>query len=138
LGESEAALQKRNARFCVYRLPFHKIDWAITGQNASGLIKVFVGRRGRILEVTILGTNAGDIISEWRWRRGMALRCAMSPRRSILIRPITWATAKQQTSGTLASSSRRGCWYWGNYGGIVAMRKGYALLLYGNNSRICE
>lgn len=76
LGESEAALRNRNARFSVYRLPFDKIDRAITEQNTTGLIKVFADRRGRILGVTILGANAGDMIGEWAlaMHNGIALR----------------------------------------------------------------
>jgi pyruvate/2-oxoglutarate dehydrogenase complex dihydrolipoamide dehydrogenase (E3) component len=76
LGESEAELRKRNARFFVYRLPFDKIDRAITEQNTSGLIQVFADRHGRILGVTILGRNAGDMISEWAlaMHNGIALR----------------------------------------------------------------
>jgi pyruvate/2-oxoglutarate dehydrogenase complex dihydrolipoamide dehydrogenase (E3) component len=76
LGESEAALHERNARFSVYRLPFDKIDRATTEQNTDGLIKVFADRHGRILGVTILGTNAGEMISEWAlaMRNGIPLR----------------------------------------------------------------
>ncbi|MGI8961717.1 MAG: dihydrolipoyl dehydrogenase family protein [Bryobacteraceae bacterium] len=76
LGESEAALRERNARFSVYRLSFDKIDRATTEQNTSGLIKVFADRRGKILGVAILGTNAGEMISEWAlaMRNGIPLR----------------------------------------------------------------
>jgi pyruvate/2-oxoglutarate dehydrogenase complex dihydrolipoamide dehydrogenase (E3) component len=76
LGESEAALRNRNARFSVYRLPFDKIDRATADGNVNGLIKVFADRRGRILGVTILGANAGEMIGEWAlaMRNGITLR----------------------------------------------------------------
>jgi pyruvate/2-oxoglutarate dehydrogenase complex dihydrolipoamide dehydrogenase (E3) component len=76
LGESEIALRERNAQFSVYRLPFEKIDRAITDGDASGLIKVLTNARGRILGVSILGRNAGEMISEWAlaMRNGLSLR----------------------------------------------------------------
>jgi pyruvate/2-oxoglutarate dehydrogenase complex dihydrolipoamide dehydrogenase (E3) component len=76
LGESEIALRERNAQFSVYRLPFEKIDRAITDGDASGLIKVLTNTRGRILGVSILGKNAGEMISEWAlaMRNGLSLR----------------------------------------------------------------
>jgi pyruvate/2-oxoglutarate dehydrogenase complex dihydrolipoamide dehydrogenase (E3) component len=75
LGESEVTLRKRNAHFAAYRFPFEKIDRAITESDTSGLIKVLASPRGRILGVTILGPNAGEMISEWAlaMRNGVSL-----------------------------------------------------------------
>lgn len=76
LGESEAGLLDRKAKFTVLRFPFAKLDRAITEAETTGEVKVFAGRSGRILGASILGAHAGEMISEYAlaMRNGLRLQ----------------------------------------------------------------
>jgi len=65
VGASEEDLQKRGQSYSVYPFPFTKLDRAITESETAGLIRVLAGRSGRILGVSVLGANAGEMIGEW-------------------------------------------------------------------------
>jgi pyruvate/2-oxoglutarate dehydrogenase complex dihydrolipoamide dehydrogenase (E3) component len=65
LGESEADLRRRRAKYSTYRFPFAKLDRAITEVEATGEVKVFAGKSGRILGASILGAHAGEMIAEY-------------------------------------------------------------------------
>ena len=65
VGESEAELRRRNAKYSEIRFPFEKLDRAITEGETKGEIKVFAGSAGKLLGVSILGANAGEMISEY-------------------------------------------------------------------------
>jgi pyruvate/2-oxoglutarate dehydrogenase complex dihydrolipoamide dehydrogenase (E3) component len=65
VGASEEGLRKRGLSYSVYPFPFAKLDRAITDSETAGLIKVLAGRGGRILGVSIVGANAGEMIGEW-------------------------------------------------------------------------
>jgi pyruvate/2-oxoglutarate dehydrogenase complex dihydrolipoamide dehydrogenase (E3) component len=59
-------LTSTGTRFRIYRFPFHKIDRAITEGAQAGAIKVLANPiSGRIYGATILGANAGEMISEF-------------------------------------------------------------------------
>ncbi len=75
LGQSEHQLSVRNKKYAVYRLPFTKLDRAITDGETIGEVKVFSDRRGKILGASILGENAGEMISEYAlaMRHGLGL-----------------------------------------------------------------
>lgn len=75
LGESEARLRDRNARYSVLRFPFAKLDRAITEAETVGEVKIFASRSGRILGASILGAHAGEMISEYAlaMRNGLGL-----------------------------------------------------------------
>lgn len=75
LGESEAELSKRGARYLIYRLPFEKLDRAITEAQTGGEIKVMATKSGQILGASIIGANAGEMISEYAlaMRNGISL-----------------------------------------------------------------
>ncbi len=49
----------------VLRWPFVENDRAQTERDTEGLVKVVLGRNGRILGASILGTGAGDLILPW-------------------------------------------------------------------------
>ena len=49
----------------VLRWPFSENDRAQTERDTEGLVKVVLGRNGRVLGATILGTGAGDLILPW-------------------------------------------------------------------------
>ena len=75
LGESEMELRGRKAAYAEYRFPFVKLDRAITDAATHGEVKVFADRAGKILGVSILGLNAGEMISEYAlaMRNGLRL-----------------------------------------------------------------
>jgi pyruvate/2-oxoglutarate dehydrogenase complex dihydrolipoamide dehydrogenase (E3) component len=66
VGADEDHLEKRGIRYETYRFPFSKIDRAITDGETTGMIKVLARKfDGRIYGASILGANAGDMISEY-------------------------------------------------------------------------
>ena len=66
VGASEESLQKGgHYQHDVYRFAFSHIDRATTEGQTTGMIKVLVGHRGKILGATILGANAGEMIAEY-------------------------------------------------------------------------
>jgi dihydrolipoamide dehydrogenase len=77
VGASEAELKEKGVSYEVYRFPFGKIDRAITEGETKGLIKVFAKRwTGKILGASILGSHAGEMISEYAlaMRNGVGLK----------------------------------------------------------------
>jgi len=65
VGLTEAAARATRETVRVLRWPFAENDRAHTERDTSGLIKVTVGRRGRILGASIVGAGAGDLILPW-------------------------------------------------------------------------
>ncbi len=61
VGPDEATLRSRGEAFEVLRWPFAENDRAMAERKTEGFIKLFVGRRGRILGGTIVGDGAGEI-----------------------------------------------------------------------------
>ena len=49
----------------VLRWPFSENDRAQTERDTEGLVKIVLGRNGRVLGASILGTGAGDLILPW-------------------------------------------------------------------------
>jgi pyruvate/2-oxoglutarate dehydrogenase complex dihydrolipoamide dehydrogenase (E3) component len=49
----------------VLRWPFSENDRAQTERDTEGLVKAVLGRNGRVLGASILGTGAGDLILPW-------------------------------------------------------------------------
>jgi pyruvate/2-oxoglutarate dehydrogenase complex dihydrolipoamide dehydrogenase (E3) component len=74
LGESEADLRRRGAKYFVYCFPFEKLDRAITETETTGEVKVFADRAGRILGASILGAHAGEMIAEYALAMRSGLR----------------------------------------------------------------
>ena len=65
VGLGEAAARDRHGAVKVLRRRFDEIDRARVERDTESLIKVVVGRRGRILGATIAGRNAGELILPW-------------------------------------------------------------------------
>jgi len=63
LGEDEA--RKRYRKIGVYRWPYHENDRAQAERATEGFIKVITDTRGRILGVSIVGEQAGELIQMW-------------------------------------------------------------------------
>ncbi len=77
VGATEQQLKEAGTRYAVYRFPYTKVDRAVTESEATGLIKVYAKAwNGKILGVDILGTSAGELISEYAlaMRNGITLR----------------------------------------------------------------
>lgn len=76
VGTTEAELKERGTRYQVYRFPFARLDRAITDSQTTGLVKVLARKwTGKILGVSILGANAGEMIGEYAvaMRNGVTL-----------------------------------------------------------------
>ena len=65
VGRNEDELRRAGVKHSVYRFPFTQLDRAITDSETTGMIKVLADRWGRILGVSILGANAGELIGEY-------------------------------------------------------------------------
>lgn len=63
LAEEQARKQHRGVK--VLRWPYAENDRAQTEGRTSGLIKVVVSRKGRILGASIVGYQAGEMINMW-------------------------------------------------------------------------
>ena len=77
VGAREDDLIRKGTRHDVYRFPFTKIDRAVMENETVGQIKVLAkSLTGKILGVSILGTNAGEMIGEYAlaMRNGVTLR----------------------------------------------------------------
>lgn len=65
LTEAEAEARYPGGKVRVIRWPFADNDRAIAESATEGLIKLVVGRRGKILGVGIVGAHAGELIQSW-------------------------------------------------------------------------
>ena len=64
-GLTEAAARARKIKIRILRWPYHDNDRAQTERTIHGHIKVITGKKGRILGATIVGAEAGELISFW-------------------------------------------------------------------------
>jgi len=64
-GISEAEARKRGLAIRILRWPYHDNDRAQTERATHGHIKVIVSKSGKILGATIVGANAGELITTW-------------------------------------------------------------------------
>ena len=78
VGLSEAQAQAQGLRHEIVRWPFADNDRARAGLVTDGLVKVVVGRGGRVLGAAIVGAHAGELILPWvlAVERGLKLECA--------------------------------------------------------------
>ena len=77
VGATRKQLEEKGTTFEEYRFPYTKVDRAVTESETTGLIKVYAKSfSGKILGVDVLGTNAGELISEFAvaMRNGISLR----------------------------------------------------------------
>lgn len=77
VGATEQQLKDDGTSYEVYRFPFSKVDRALTESEGEGLIKVFAKKwNGKILGASVLGANAGEMISEYAvaMKNGVSLR----------------------------------------------------------------
>jgi pyruvate/2-oxoglutarate dehydrogenase complex dihydrolipoamide dehydrogenase (E3) component len=64
-GLSEAEARKRGYEVRIARWPYHDNDRAQAEHQTRGHIKVVTDKRGRILGATIVGAEAGELITAW-------------------------------------------------------------------------
>lgn len=76
VGMTEAEARKKHRRVGVLRWPLAENDRAQAERKTEGLIKLVLGRRGRILGVTIVAPNAGEMIGLYALAlsKGLGLR----------------------------------------------------------------
>lgn len=75
LSESEAR-QRHGDAMTVVQADLNHNDRAIAERATEGLIKVVVGKRGRILGATIVGRHAGELIHPWVLAMSKGLKIA--------------------------------------------------------------
>lgn len=64
-GLTEAQARARRIAFRILRWPYHDNDRAQTDRTPHGHIKVIVNKKGRILGASIVGAQAGELITAW-------------------------------------------------------------------------
>jgi len=65
VGEYEHDLKARNVAFDVYKREFKEVDRSIVDSDTLGFVKILtVAKKDKILGATIVGSHAGDMISE--------------------------------------------------------------------------
>ena len=65
VGPTEASARAGGEKVRVLRWSFVENDRAQTERDTEGLVKVVLGRSGRVLGASILGVGAGDLILPW-------------------------------------------------------------------------
>lgn len=65
VGLSEAAARREHGDVVVTRQPASGNDRARTERHEGGFLKIVSNRRGRILGVTIVGVQAGELLAPW-------------------------------------------------------------------------
>ncbi|MGI9404807.1 MAG: dihydrolipoyl dehydrogenase family protein [Hyphomicrobiaceae bacterium] len=65
VGLSEADAREKYGKVNVLRWPYHENDRAQAEGDTDGLVKVVVGRSGKVLGASICGAHAGEIIQMW-------------------------------------------------------------------------
>lgn len=64
VGLTEEQARTEHDRVEVFRQPFASVDRAMADGETTGLVKIVVGRRGKILGGHIIGPDAGNLIHE--------------------------------------------------------------------------
>ncbi|MDQ6758410.1 MAG: FAD-dependent oxidoreductase [Acidobacteriota bacterium] len=80
VGWGTHELDKRRLSYETYRLPFARIDRAVTEGETGGMIKVFANKRGKIYGASLLGAHAGELAGEYSLaiRNGISLKAIAS------------------------------------------------------------
>ncbi|HUI96619.1 MAG TPA: FAD-dependent oxidoreductase [Xanthobacteraceae bacterium] len=73
VGLTEAEAKARRRKFRLLRWPYHENDRAQAERATDGHIKIVITRRGKILGATIVGRNAGELISTFALAIGHGL-----------------------------------------------------------------
>ncbi len=76
IGLNEAGAAKAHGKVRILRWPYAENDRAQAERKIKGHIKLVVGKKGKILGVTIVGAGASEMINIWSlaWSKGLGLR----------------------------------------------------------------
>ena len=75
VGVSEAEARERHGDGVrILTFPYAENDRAVAERETAGLVKVVVGRRGKILGASIVGASAGEVIHPWVLAIGSGLK----------------------------------------------------------------
>jgi pyruvate/2-oxoglutarate dehydrogenase complex dihydrolipoamide dehydrogenase (E3) component len=76
VGLTEGQARERHKTIRVLRWPYHENDRAQAERDTDGHIKVITAKNGRILGATIVGAQAGELITTWTLAlsRGLNIR----------------------------------------------------------------
>jgi pyruvate/2-oxoglutarate dehydrogenase complex dihydrolipoamide dehydrogenase (E3) component len=76
VGLTEGQARERHKQIRVLRWPYHENDRAQAERETHGHIKVIAAKNGRILGATIVGAQAGELITTWTLAlsRGLNIR----------------------------------------------------------------
>jgi pyruvate/2-oxoglutarate dehydrogenase complex dihydrolipoamide dehydrogenase (E3) component len=76
VGLTEAQARARQKQIRVLRWPYHENDRAQAEREVDGHIKVMTAKNGRILGASIVGAQAGELITTWTLAlsRGLNIR----------------------------------------------------------------
>jgi pyruvate/2-oxoglutarate dehydrogenase complex dihydrolipoamide dehydrogenase (E3) component len=74
IGAREEDARARHREIRVLRSPYSENDRAHTKRDTTGFVKLVTDRRGRILGVSIVGRQAGEMISFWTLAMSRKLR----------------------------------------------------------------
>jgi pyruvate/2-oxoglutarate dehydrogenase complex dihydrolipoamide dehydrogenase (E3) component len=76
VGLTEAQARERHKEIRVLRWPYHENDRAQAERATEGHIKVITAKNGRILGASIVGAQAGELITAWTLAlsRGLNIR----------------------------------------------------------------
>jgi len=76
VGLTEAQARDHHKQIRVLRWPYHENDRAQAGRLTAGHIKVITAKNGRILGASIVGAQAGELITAWTLAlsRGLNIR----------------------------------------------------------------
>ena len=80
VGLFEAAARARHKSVKVLRLPFVENDLSQAERTTAGLIKIVLGKGGRILGAAVVGRDAGEVVAPWALARNRTLGPAPSRR----------------------------------------------------------
>lgn len=76
VGLSEAQAHRDRVAHQVLRVPFSRVDRAVTDGDTAGFAKLLTGKGGRLLGAAIVGPHAGDLIHEFALAITHGLRAA--------------------------------------------------------------
>ncbi len=65
VGLSEEDARAQAGKINILRFPFAENDRAQAERDTDGLIKIITAKNGKILGVSMVGPNAGDLIQAW-------------------------------------------------------------------------
>jgi pyruvate/2-oxoglutarate dehydrogenase complex dihydrolipoamide dehydrogenase (E3) component len=108
VGLSEDEARKSHANMRALRWPFAENDRAQTERRTEGFVKVMVDAKGRILGVTIVGHNAGELLTPWTLAMANGLK--ITAMTNITFPYPTFSEASKRAAGLFLMPKLRSPW----------------------------